>query len=67
MGKNCSSNLYFNVEFYNNYNLLISHNGKAKSRCQLGMLFVNNFKQRYLNIMNLENCDPTGEHLNNNH
>jgi hypothetical protein len=40
--------------------------GKAKSRCHLGKLKVNNLRHRYLSIMKLENCSPTGECLNNN-
>jgi hypothetical protein len=34
---------------------------KAKSRCRFGMLKVNKFSQSYLNVMKLENYDPTGE------
>jgi hypothetical protein len=41
--------------------------GTAKSRCRLGMLKVNKFRQSYHNVMKLENYGPTGEGLNNNH
>jgi len=33
---------------------------KAKSRCRLGMVRVNNWSHSYLNIMKLENYGPTG-------
>ena len=41
--------------------------GKDKSRCHLGMLKGNKLRHTYLNVMKLENYDPTGECLNNNH
>jgi len=41
--------------------------GKAKCRCQLGMLKVNKFRHSNLNLMKLENYGPTGECLKNNH
>jgi len=36
---------------------------KAKSRCRLGMPKVNNLGHSYINIIKLENCDPSGECL----
>jgi hypothetical protein len=39
--------------------------GKAKSRCHLGMLKVNNLKHSYLNLMKLGNYGLIGECLNN--
>jgi len=34
---------------------------KAKYRCRLGMLKVNKLRNRYLNVMKLENYSPRGE------
>ncbi len=44
---------------------LWSMGGKAKSRCRLGMLKVNNLKHSYLNVMKLGNYCLMGECLNN--
>jgi hypothetical protein len=41
--------------------------GKAKSRCGLGMLKVSKLRQRYLNLMKLEDYGTTGQCLNDNH
>jgi hypothetical protein len=41
--------------------------GKAKSRCRLGILKGNKLRQRYLDVMKLEDHGPTGECLNDNH
>ncbi len=40
---------------------------KAKSRCHLGMLNVKKLSHSHLNIMKLENYNPTGKCLNNKH
>ncbi len=40
--------------------------GKAKSRCRLGMLKVNQLRHSYLNVMKFENYGPTVECLHNN-
>jgi hypothetical protein len=41
--------------------------GKAKSRCHLGMLKVNNLTYSYLNVIKFGNYGPKVEYLNNNH
>ncbi len=38
---------------------------KAKSRCHWGKLKVNKLRNRYLEVMKLENYGLTGECLNN--
>jgi hypothetical protein len=41
--------------------------GKAKSRCRLDMLKVNNLNQSYLNIMKFKNGGPAVKCFKNNH
>jgi hypothetical protein len=40
--------------------------GKAKSRCCLGMLKENKLRHSYLKVIKSENYGPTGEFINNN-
>jgi len=54
---------FFIMQCFKLWSMAIS--GKAKSRCRLGMLKVNNLRCSYLNVMKLGNYGLIRECLNN--